>query len=216
MLSANHELLSLGYGYFDTLLPNKDQEASFMSLETEYWRIIGLDTGYGAYNTFDWITAIDELSETDAPLQDEQMDWLNATLNLAEACKEDPRGIILTSHHQPFSDFVRDEAYPAAAKQLATLVPKDCSVLWLSGHEHEFSLYDLNENFDGVEMSVYHRLLGNGGFPQRPQQPSKHTALKAWDNRKYKTFQKNGGGEEDYVFNGCVLAGADLYHNFFR
>jgi len=108
------------------------------------------------------------------------------------------------SHHQPFSDFNKDDAYLGTPKQLVELIPKDCTVLWLTGHEHEFSMYDLTTEFGGVEMSVYHRLIGNGGFPQPPQKPSKHTTLKAWDNRKYKTYQLNGGRTEDYVFNGYM------------
>ena len=35
-LNANHEMLSLGNGYYDTLLADNEQQASFISLENEY------------------------------------------------------------------------------------------------------------------------------------------------------------------------------------
>ncbi|GMH51571.1 hypothetical protein TL16_g01041 [Triparma laevis f. inornata] len=204
-LNANHEMLSLGNGYYDTLLPSVSQAASFFSLSNDYWNIVALDTGYNAYETFKVINAIDELKETDAPQPDEVVKWLNETLGLEQACKEDKRGLIFMSHHQPFSDFVKDDAYLGTASQLAAFLPSNCTVLWLTGHEHEFALYDKTDTFGVskiVSMSIYHRLIGNGGFPQPPQKPSKQTTLKAYDNRVYKKFELNSGKTEEYVFNG--------------
>ena len=72
-------------------------------------------------------------------------------------------------------------------------------------------MYDLtNFKVDGPspqrsrELSIYHRLIGNGGFPQRPSHPSSRGTLRAWDNRVYKTFDLNGGRTESYVFNGYM------------
>ena len=183
--------------------------------------MIALDTGYNAYETFGIIDAIDELKETDAPQPDEVVQWLNETLRLGDACGADKRGLVFMSHHQPFSDFVKDDAYLGTPEQLAELVPKDCTVLWLTGHEHEFALYSLTESFGvskTVDLSVYHRLIGNGGFPQPPQKPSKHTTLKAYDNRAYKTFELNGDKQEAYVYNGYFtleLDGANLLAKYY-
>ena len=60
-INGNHEMLSLGNGYFDFLLPTFKQKASYMCLENNYWRVIGLDSGYNSYNVFKRIAAIDEL-----------------------------------------------------------------------------------------------------------------------------------------------------------
>mmetsp|Transcript_19788 Transcript_19788/g.36831 ORF Transcript_19788/g.36831 Transcript_19788/m.36831 type:complete len:565 (-) Transcript_19788:180-1874(-) len=208
-LNANHEMLSLGNGYYDTLLPAVSQTASFFSLSNDHWNVVALDTGYNAYEMFKVINAMNELKETDAPQPDEVVKWLNETLGLEQACKGDKRGLIFMSHHQPFSDFVKDDAYLGTASQLAAFLPSDCTVLWLTGHEHEFALYDKTDTFGvskTVSMSIYHRLIGNGGFPQPPQKPSKHTTLKAYDNRSYKKFELNsevrGEKSEEYVFNG--------------
>jgi len=208
-LNANHEMLSLGNGYFDTLLPKTDQKASFFSLESDYWRFVGLDTGYDSYKTFEHIDAISELVETDAPLQDKLVKWLNETLKIGEMCGSDKRGVVLFSHHQPISDFMEDEAYLGASKQLNDIMPHECTFIWLVGHEHSFNVYNKTDAFDGVEISFYNRLVGNGGFPQPPQEPSKHTFLHAYDNRVYKTFQLNGGKTEDYVFNGFFTMKVD-------
>jgi len=89
MVSGNHELLSLANGFFDTLLPSKNQLASYMSLETDHWRVIGLDSGYNSYNVFGWINGIDELSETDAPQPQEIIDWLNNTVKLQVSARSE-------------------------------------------------------------------------------------------------------------------------------
>ncbi|GMH77436.1 hypothetical protein TrRE_jg457 [Triparma retinervis] len=214
-LNANHEMLSLGNGYFDTLLPEGGmeggggQKASYFELENKHWKVIGLDTGYNSYATFSHIDAIDELKETDSSMEDELVKWLNTTAGLGEACAEDDRGIILLSHHQPFSDFIADDAYLGPPEQLSKMIPADCKVVWITGHEHQFSMYDLTTKFGTdereVELSVYHRLVGNGGFPQPAQTPSKHTTLGWYDNRMYKSFPLNQGGEEGYVYNGYFI-----------
>ena len=56
------------------------------------------------------------------------------------------RGIVLMTHHQPYSDFER--VYLGTAKQLNQML-KNRTVFWLFGHEHRFALYDklkLNES----------------------------------------------------------------------
>ena len=128
-------------------------------------------------------------------------------------CKEDKRGVAFFSHHQPFSDFITDEAYVGASKQLAEMIDPECSFLWFTGHEHSFNVYNKSVSYDGINLSMYTRLVGNGGFPQSPQEPSKHTILQAYDNRVYKEFQLNGGKSESYVFNGyftIVLEGPEM------
>jgi len=57
-LLGNHEMFSRGIGYFKNLLPSmgiksasgkySGQKASFFCLENDYWRVIGLDTGYNS------------------------------------------------------------------------------------------------------------------------------------------------------------------------
>ena len=171
--------------------------------------MIGLDTGYNAYETFKHINAMNELSETDAPLEDALVKWLNETIKLGEMCKTDKRGVVFFSHHQPISDFMEDEAYIGASKQLATMIPADCNFIWLVGHEHSFNVYNKTTSFDGIDLSFYNRLVGNGGFPQPPQNPSKHTYLHAYDNRIYKEFELNGGKQEAYVDERVMRAGPD-------
>jgi hypothetical protein len=175
-----------------------------MVLENDHWRVIGLDTGYGAYNQFHVIKGINELSETDAALNVEQYDWLKGTLELAESCKTDKRGIVILTHHQPMTDFTMNGAYTGTPKQIAELIGTDCTIIWIAGHEHQFSTYEKTDQFNDVELSVYHRLIGNGGFPQKAQTPSKQTNLQAWDNREYRKFELNGGRSESYLFGGYM------------
>ena len=47
-LNANHDMYCGGYGYFGHLLPAIGQPASYFSLGNDFWRLIGLDTGYVA------------------------------------------------------------------------------------------------------------------------------------------------------------------------
>ena len=109
----------------------------------------------------------DVASETDAPQTEQVIDWLNNTIKLGEMCKTDKRGIVLFTHHQYFSAW--GTAYLGTAKQLATIVPKDCTVLWIWGHEHRFEVYDAADNVAGTGngFNAYGRTIGNGGFPGR-------------------------------------------------
>src|SRR5260370_37392987 len=58
-LNGNHEMYALGNAYFDVFLPTlgmrttvggnpSGQKASFLCLENDFWRVIGLDTGYNS------------------------------------------------------------------------------------------------------------------------------------------------------------------------
>ena len=100
-LNGNHEMYSRGYGYYDHLLPyaglgsleltdlksiktDHGQYASYMMLENDYWRIIGLDTGYNSYNKI--------LNSRNYSQPTELMNWLINDVQIGN--KNDTRGII--------------------------------------------------------------------------------------------------------------------------
>lgn len=161
---GNHEMYSSGQSYFTQLLPymgtyvnDNDlpvqvQQASFFCLENEYWRIIGLDTGY------DSLTGILGLSPNqNLSLAPEQKAWLQNTVKL----NDDKRGIIILSHHQCFSAFERE--FPNPAKFIASLMSPARDIIWLWGHEHWFSVYGRNKLDNGA--NVFARCIGNSGMP---------------------------------------------------
>lgn len=160
-LLGNHEMYSSGRSYFQQLLPymgnfvkshDKPQQASYFCLENEYWRIIGLDTGYYS------IKGVLGLSPNkNLDLHEEQKEWLEQTVKL----NDDNRGIIILSHHQCFSAF--EDEFPNPGKYISQLLKPGRDIIWLWGHEHWFSVYGSNKLDNGSK--IYARCVGNSGMP---------------------------------------------------
>lgn len=183
-LNGNHEMYARGFAYFDRILPAlglmshgkpSGQKASFFCLENEYWRIIGLDT---AYDSIGW-PLLEYFFRPACALRPEQISWLREIVRPRE---DDPRGIIILSHHQYYSRY--DNWYPQQAKQLAEFFSRP--VLWFWGHEHRMAIY---EEF-GVRGGVraFGRCIGHGGMPvDLPPGRPKHAqcVVEFTDHRHY-------------------------------
>jgi Calcineurin-like phosphoesterase len=183
-LNGNHEMYARGRAYFDRMLPKlglisqgkpRGQGASFFCLENEHWRIIALDTGYSSIG---W-PLVEYFVQPACALRPEQIDWLR---NVVRPRDDDPRGIILLTHHQYYSRY--DYWYPQQARQLAEFLSRP--VLWFWGHEHRMAIY---QEF-GVDGGIraFGRCIGHGGMPVDlpPDQP-KHAecAVEFADARHY-------------------------------
>jgi hypothetical protein len=188
-LLGNHEMYSSGRSYFQQLLPymgnfvkehDKPQQASFFCLENEFWRIIGLDTGYYSLKG---ILGIGPNLKLDLP--DEHKEWLEKTVRL----NDDNRGIIFLSHHQSFSAF--EDEFPNPGKYISSIMKPGRDILWLWGHEHWFSVYGANKLENG--SNVYARCVGNSGMPvelnakKKPKAPKNTDASHAF-NRNLTLF----------------------------
>jgi len=158
---GNHEMYSSGKPYFTELLPymgvytgidTRQQEASFFCLENDFWRIIGLDTGYDSIKG--WLGLKPNLS---LQLHNWQMQWLNETVKPGN----DNRGLIFLSHHQFISAF--EDEYPTPARQIAQILKPDKTILWLWGHEHRLSVYGNNKLANG--LNCFSRCIGQSGMP---------------------------------------------------
>jgi len=158
---GNHEMYSSGKSYFTELLPymgvyavvdTQQQEASFFCLENDYWRIIGLDTGYDSVKG--WLGLKPNLS---LKLHDWQMQWLQESLKLGD----DNRGLIFLSHHQHLSAF--EDEYSNPAWQIAQLLNADRTILWFFGHEHRLAVYGNNKLVNGA--NCFCRCIGHSGMP---------------------------------------------------
>jgi hypothetical protein len=169
-LNGNHEMYSLGTAYFSKMLPAlgpvvhgraRGQAASFFCLENEHWRLIALDTAYNSVG----LPLIEYFWPPDCDLPTELMDWLRDTV---KPSRDDPRGIVILSHHQYFSRF--ETWYTRPAKQLAELFARP--VLWFWGHEHRLAIY---REF-GVEggVSAHGRCIGHGGMPVELPHAARH------------------------------------------
>ncbi len=163
-LPGNHEMYSGGEGFFNELLPFmgsydgtndkpvQPQQASFFCLENDYWRLIGLDTGYDSLTGFFGLTP-----NTNLDLLQVQKDWLTNIVKPGE----DQRGLIILSHHQIFSAFEQEFSNPADF--IASLIDPSRRIIWLMGHEHRLSIYGANALKNGAK--AYSRCIGNGGMP---------------------------------------------------
>lgn len=187
-LNGNHEMYSCGIAYFDTLLPAlgvvnpvtgkpQGQLTSYFVLENAYWRVIALDTGY---NTYSYV-----LQSSDNPQPKPVIDWLINEVKISDPT--DHRGIIFLSHHQYYSAF-NQKGYPATPNQIAQLIPPQRKVLWLWGHEHRVSFYNLTSGHGLDNLMAYGRCVGFSGFPVTRSDIPPNAAqfgLFAYDNRVY-------------------------------
>jgi hypothetical protein len=178
-LIGNHEMYARGEAYFDNMLPalglrgKGGQMASYFCLENEFWRIIGLDTGY---NSVGW-PILEHVFRPDCALPPPLFKWLKE-IKLGT----DDRAIIVLSHHQYYSKY--DQCYPKPALQLSELIARP--VLWFWGHEHRLVIYKEFRLGDGVK--AYGRCIGHGGMPVEyplPRPQLKDCPVEFIDERLY-------------------------------
>jgi hypothetical protein len=150
-LNGNHEMYSGGRAFFDLALPELKQQTSYFCLQNDYWRVIGLDTGYDCTTGLQYILRIDHTTIREAVL-----DWLRTVVFRDPA---DRRPVILLSHHQWFTAF-DDHEYPRVGQ--AMLPYLDRVVLWFWGHEHRFVGY---APFAPNGSPIHARCIGHGGMP---------------------------------------------------
>jgi hypothetical protein len=154
-LNGNHEMYSGGEAYFNIVLNAFNQPQSFFSLETEYWRLIRLDTAYAGGRL--------RPNGPDDPMNT-QWNWLIGILKNGRNKKN-----ILLTHHQPVSahSMEFDDSKPLRGDVAELLamegVPHDAIFGWFFGHEHRCALYrDSVTDFNA-------RLIGNGCIPHEVQ-----------------------------------------------
>ena len=125
-LNSNHEMYSGGYGYFDGILKEFKQAASYFSLGNKNWRFIGLDTGYVEHD-----------------LNKEQLDWLTAQFK-----GNNPRTILM-SHHQLFSAYEKTDASNLKLR-VQPFLDANQVYGWFWGHEHLCVVYKKQEGINAV------------------------------------------------------------------
>lgn len=201
VLSGNHEMYSNGNAFFQHLLPamyvqqaeiRKTQQAGFFCLENEYWRVIGLDTGYTSVGR----PFLEVLSPPDCHLKKEQIVWLRDVVKIGDP--EDRRGLVFLSHHPNTSSF--REEYKIPGEQIRKLIGHDREVVWLWGHDHRMVVYHKNKN--GKGPIAYGRCIGHGGLPVEINMPSdKMEADKIlyYDRRVRKVLKRRAIGYNGYV-----------------
>ncbi len=134
--NSNHEMYAGGFGYFELTLPRFGQQASFFCLENDYFRIIGLDTGY-----------------QEGDLAGSQASWVQ---NLVAGAGN--RKVVLLTHHQPFS--LKEKQYTKLVKKLRSLLEQRRIFAWYWGHEHRCVVHDRHETW-----GLYGRCIGHSGYP---------------------------------------------------
>jgi len=197
LMCGNHEIIAGNNGLVKQGYKYSGQKASYGAWQSDHWRIIAMDTGYNSYNFFFGGKRNIASENTNAPNPEEVVDWLTNVLHLDNA--SDTRGIVLLSHHQPLSDW--EHAYLGAADQLQKILPAGRTVLWFFGHEHRLALYGKSQ-LQNTDFYILPRMVGNGGFPETPVDPKRHTTLVAWDNRTYQKWPSDLGGEYRTGFLG--------------
>lgn len=201
VLSGNHEMYSNGNAFFQHLLPamyvqqaeiRKTQQAGFFCLENEYWRVIGLDTGYTSVGR----PFLEVLSPPDCHLKKEQIVWLRDVVKIGDP--EDRRGLVFLSHHPNTSSF--REEYKIPGEQIRKLIGHDREVVWLWGHDHRMVVYHKNKN--GKGPIAYGRCIGHGGLPveiNMPRDKMEADKILYYDRRVRKVLKRRAIGYNGYV-----------------
>lgn len=140
-LNANHDMYSGGYGYYDTLLRDGrfslQGGCSYFSLESPFWRILGIDTGW-----------------TEGDLEDPQATWI------ASQCREarqKSQKVLLLSHHHLFSAY--EPQNTRLPGRLGELLRSGAIHAWIWGHEHRCVVYRPTAGLQ------YAACIGHGGIP---------------------------------------------------
>ena len=128
-LPGNHELYGGGKPYYTQMLdwcspaPGQKQRAGFFCLESDHWRIIGLDTGYNStgipiLGSLPGLASVQWIGGNGS-MEPAVLDWLRTNVRP----RERPKTTLLLSHHQYFSAFP-DEVYARPAEQLRGVLPR--------------------------------------------------------------------------------------------
>jgi hypothetical protein len=209
LTGGNHEQISGYTGMYVDGFGYSGQTTSYGAYQSDSWRIIILDSGYLSYAFLPGANKHrNMLKETDAPQPDQVIDWLQNVVKLDDP--NDKRGIVLVTHHMPYSDW--DKEYLGTAKQLNSML-KGRSVVWFFGHEHRLAFYTKLRLQEAAskknpawesDFDLFPRMVGNGGFPDTMPPPSQHDGarLLMWDNRTYQTIPQDPFPAASISFNG--------------
>jgi hypothetical protein len=169
-MMGNHEMYGGGEAYFKIFLPTlgiasppQQQVTSFFCLETPYWRILAIDTGYNSVGlpilgAIPWIKNFSFVG-ANCRLEDGLIAWLRDVVKPQNNIKP----TLLLSHHQYYTAF-KDESFTLPAKQLTEFFPAQ-ELVWIWGHEHRMAIYNTFALQSGGGLRAYGRCLGHGGMP---------------------------------------------------
>lgn len=143
-LNGNHEMYTGGHTYFETMLPRFGQTASYFAMQNDNWLLVALDTAYHQ-----------AIGGQEGVLDDDQMKWLSAVVQAAEQ-----RGVVLFSHHQPFTHLDTNLGGNLMA-QLEDYKLADKIFAWYWGHEHRCLIYDPHPQY-----GFHGRCVGHAAFPE--------------------------------------------------
>ena len=144
-LNGNHEMYSGGRPYWNVIQQKPfEQQSSCFAYENDFWIVIGLDTAYQDHDLYQ-----------DQEKGHDEVAWLNRVVDGAEG-----RGVVLFSHHQPFS--LLDAQGPNLRAKIEDHLLKTGKVFaWYWGHEHECVIYDRHPDW-----RMYGRCVGHAGMPE--------------------------------------------------
>ncbi len=111
VMPGNHELYGGGRPFYTKVLaygsptPGQHQRASFFCLESDHWRIIGLDTGYNSagvpiLGSIPGLRSIKALGG-DGRLEQAELDWLRSNVRPQRTARRPPSSSPTTSTTQP-------------------------------------------------------------------------------------------------------------------
>mmetsp|Transcript_15006 Transcript_15006/g.26317 ORF Transcript_15006/g.26317 Transcript_15006/m.26317 type:complete len:566 (+) Transcript_15006:2329-4026(+) len=199
-LNGNHEMMSRGYGYFETLLPAYGQKTSYGAFQSQYWRFFIFDTAYDSLPEVDSLmSAINYFmapsGDPKTKLNKAQMDWLtDKELNFFDPANQ--RGMVPMQHMQMINTFMSssfgtkktqtedqfsEASIGATTKTFQKLLKKGgfsegYGIASIFGHDHKAVSYSSTINSTNRKELTIHmesQLIGNGGYmSEAPDDPA--------------------------------------------
>ena len=136
-LNGNHEMYTGAQAYFEKVLKDFGQKASYVALQNNHWLLACLDTAYA-----------------DHDLANDQASWLTKLI-----ARAGDRKVVLFSHHQPYS--ILDVQGPKLVAKLRPHLEARKIHSWYWGHEHRCVVYEAHP-----EWGLLGRCVGHSGFPE--------------------------------------------------
>ncbi len=174
-LNGNHDMYSGGHGYFDTMLRKRallrwhadgnGAPSSFFLIENQDWQVFGLDTAWNLPSFSGAVLGRPTLKDyggQNGRLTRGQVEWMAAR-------RDDRKGCILLTHHQPASSRSDEGQHSRHAINMLRAAGIYHRIdAWIWGHEHRCVVFKPKAERVNPVLRIapqFCACLGNGGVP---------------------------------------------------
>jgi acid phosphatase type 7 len=153
------------------------------------------------------------VSETEAELHQDQIDWFKSELKAADAHK----ALIVTIHHPPFSGDT-EHSGSTVAEQLLFESFSETGVyphMILSGHVHNYQRFTVHETVHGKPAAIPCIVAGNGGYSKLGKLHTIHGAPPAKHLKLSETLTLENYDQDNFGFVRIEVTKQQIVGHYF-